>query len=423
MLYERTQLELALNKIIKKKTYNTDLQNEMTFYLEDKYEMPLLDSLAYFHGEQDLATANQHVLFCLADGMDHCLNMHLVDQYFTDAEKEVGYGYKFDTGKLKLPLRFKMIQVSEDSWIGSIDTNTLIQLQDSDFINYNASTQRVLSITFVSKERKIVRPYINQKTVKTIQEELHNRSFISNTVTLNIPLGSGKFYYDNKKNELVITELSSLDIIDGYHRLLAIIREKNSNPDFNYPMELRITNYDVSKAKQFIYQEEQKTQMKKGDINTYNTFSPANRVINKLNEDAMCVIQGKIGTTKDSIISHSLLLPIIEGLWFKDIPMSEVGSKWLTVEKELADGFNDYYGTYPDRLNQKASYRELLSIVSVIHFKSTGYIVISNLAATIDRVIKYISENIDANSPIFVLRKYPKKAALKLIKEVVESES
>ena len=423
MLYDRIELEQALNKVIKKKTYDTDLHNNVAFYLEDKYEMPLLDSLAYLHGEQDLTIANQYVLFCLADGFDHNLNLHLVDKYFTDAEKEVGYDYKFDTGKLKLPLRFRMIQITDDSWIGSIDTNTLIQLQDGGFINYNASTQRVLNITFVSKERKIVRPYINLKTVKAIQEELHNKSFISNTVTLNIPLGSGSFYYDNKKNELIITELDSLDIIDGYHRLLAIIREKNSNPDFNYPMELRITNYDVNKAKQFIYQEEQKTQMKKSDINTYNTFSPANRVINKLNTDTMCVIQGKIGTANDSIVSHSLLLPIIEGLWFKDMPMSEASGKWLSVEKELANGFNEYYGSYPDKLNQRVSYRELLSIVYIIYLKSTGYIVNSNLSIIIRRVIEYISETVDVNSPLFVLRKYPKKATLNLIKEVVDNES
>lgn len=418
MIKPREQLEEKLDKLIHKNIEKTELQNNIAFYLEDNYKLSILDSLEYLHGDKKISEADDFTLFCLADGFDVEGKTNLITQFYSDLEIKEKKTYQFKESEINFPLTFKMIQVADDSWIGRTDTDTLVKLQDTGLISYVENGKM-----FYSKKDRVKRPYFIGKAIEEIQKCLHNGMFIPNTITLNIELGEGKFHYNEKSGELVVEEIKAFNIIDGRYRLHAIIMEKNVNPEFNYPMELRITNYDELKVKQFIYQEEQKIN-KKSNIKVYDVNEYGNKIINRLNTDARCVIQGKIGMSEDYLIMHHFLLAIINSVYLKNTSNAELDSKWLVIEKELVDCFNNYCEVYPETLNGRLTLKELLTIIYVNYLEKHEGVDVNDVVVTAHKTLEIINSREDIPVSVFVIRYGAVKGtALKLIREVVLNES
>lgn len=95
---------------------------------------------------------------------------------------------------------------------------------------------------------------VNKKAVAEIADSFEEGTYISDELTLNIRPDDEKadFYYDFKKRMLIINNITAFDINDGYHRYLGMFREKMVHPEFNYTMELRITNFEQINAKIYL---------------------------------------------------------------------------------------------------------------------------------------------------------------------------
>ena len=87
----------------------------------------------------------------------------------------------------------------------------------------------------------------------------------------------------------------------------------NRDPGFDYEMELRVVCFNEDTAKQFIWQEDQKTKMRKMDSETFNQNSPANQVINLINQSGL--YRNVIGRN-NSVIDQGLASHLITKLWF-----------------------------------------------------------------------------------------------------------
>ena len=92
-----------------------------------------------------------------------------------------------------------------------------------------------------------------------------------------------------------------MDILDGYHRYIAISQVVREYPEWDYQMELRITTFTEEKAKQFIYQNDQKTQMRRINSESMNQYSPSNIVVEKLNTNPSSNIRGQISRNNGNI--------------------------------------------------------------------------------------------------------------------------
>lgn len=158
-----------------------------------------------------------------------------------------------------------------------------MKFRDAQLINYNENAQRAMK-KVVEGNDVFYQISLNKKAVEGIKESFNNNTYISNTITLNIPV-DGEFIYNGE--ELVITKLEHFDILDGYHRYIAMSEITNINPDFDYTMELRIVSFTDEKARQFIWQEDQKTKMKKIDSDAFNQNTYSNQIIGMLNESAL----------------------------------------------------------------------------------------------------------------------------------------
>lgn len=300
--------------------------------LREKFDIPIAVSSDYLTGRISIRTAEDYLLFILAK-----FYKIKVEEYFSIAEIARYQDAKYMEDEDIFPIKLNMIQISDDQWIGRIEVKEIMRLRDCQMINYNENIQRTLRKT----KRGGIEGYtinVNKVAVKNIQTAFEDGLYIPNTITLNMP-DDVVYTYDEEKNILKITELDHFDIADGYHRYLAMSRAYNADEKFNYTMELRITNFSESKAKQFTWQEDQKTKMRKIDSNSMNQNDASNKVCERLNVDPTFNLSGQISRNK-GIINTAFLSQCISATYLNKIPKSEINVKIILTTAELKTKIN-----------------------------------------------------------------------------------
>ena len=258
-----------------------------------------------------------------------------------------------------------MVAISDDQWIGSIDTDFLISLNENLLIYYNPETQRTMQhIIRYGNDYYCIK--VNSNAVNSISKEMSSSTYIPSPITLNIPEGEEDFVYIPDKHQLIINSIKAFDIIDGYHRFLGINKCKTIDEEFNYHMELRITHFNVEKAQRFIYQEDQKTKMTKVDSDSYNMSSPGVIVSNKINENSLCNIKGYIGRN-NSKINIAKMAELITFLWFPG-SKKEDRKRIIEVSKELVDDFNIITEANPEFLDMEYNNKVLTCVMVTFYY-------------------------------------------------------
>jgi len=85
------------------------------------------------------------------------------------------------------------------------------------------------------------------------------------------------------------------NLIDGYHRTLAMSEIHQFNAEFNLPMELRIVSFTRSEAEAFVFKQDQKTLMKKVGSDSYDPNTITNRIIVRINKSPEFLLQNENG--------------------------------------------------------------------------------------------------------------------------------
>lgn len=341
--------EVATNKAIRDKIYDE---------LLNKYNIPINVSFDIIATNSDLSSYSDFILFCILSE----INNDAVNVFYTEEEIKFYKNSKFEQeDKIEFPIVFDdMTEIGDDQWDGKITAKYLVKLSHNRLINYNENTQRTL--------RKVVKGNVityeislNKKNVIGIRNSMKNGTYIPTTITLNIPENSN-FYYSPENHKLVIENMDHFDILDGYHRFVAMSQLCNEDPNFDYNMELRIVNFPESKAQHFIFQENQKSQMKKIDANSMNINNAANIVAKRLNDDPLCYAKGMIGRN-DSIIPVGTFTHFIDRYYFKKINRNNERSEIVRVTKEVREKLNYLYESKPELFNKPFSNRSVTVMV------------------------------------------------------------
>ena len=273
-------------------------------------------------------TENEFVLYHILKK----LNDKTIKKYFTDKEIKEYECIVIESEKVKFPLRFNVVQIADDQWIGRITMKELMDLGSSQLINYNENAQRVLK-RIVRGGEEYYRIQLNKSAVDAIKESLILDRYIPNTITLNIPQDDDNhFVYNTEINEMVIKNLNMFDILDGYHRYIAMSNIFVQHPDFNITLELRLTNFSNEKARQFIWQEDQKTKMKRVDSNALNKYNNGNKIVAKLKDKGFSDIIGR-----NSIIDEASLSQGVNSIFLK--PKKYTNSELNAIVQIIKDGF------------------------------------------------------------------------------------
>ena len=175
-----------------------------------------------------------------------------------------------------------------------------------------------------------------------------------------------EYSYSQDKCVLIINSIDHFDMADGYHRYIAISQEKDSNPEFNYTMELRITNFSDAKTKQFIFQEDQKTRMSKINSDSMNMNKDANIILERLNQDVMFNLKGKI-SRNNGIINFADMAYVIEKLFFETNKKIDIKTR-LDIENKIKEGINKVAESYTELLERKWEFYEIVIVLTYIRY-------------------------------------------------------
>lgn len=420
MLKDKKVLEQYLDKQCDRIVLSNDKCKEIYSYANETYEIPKGIISDLITKRMSMSEASEFVLFILLDSMHYILKEDRevlgVDNFYTMQEAKHYRLSRYEVEKIKFPLIFKMVQIADDQWVGSVNVKTLMLLRNAQLVSYNANTQRVLQ-KIIKGDKETYKISLNQKSVNEIKESFEKESFISNTITLNLPLDSETdFYYDKDKCEFVINSLDAFDILDGWHRLIAMSQVWNTNENFEYPMELRITHWDETKAKTFIWQDNKKTFMKKVDRESFNLNSEANIIVERLNRNILCNMKGLINRNH-GIINFGEMAMLVD--WFYIKNNKKKGSNnatQLETIKELTEDINILTESNTKYLEEKWNYLLLLSVMCVFNYCRNNNFDKRNMANLIDKVYKELS-----NSNNGKLKNHmPRKGLIEYVNEVIE---
>lgn len=332
MLKERSVLNSRLETICRGQLGN---KRQLQKYAKDAFEqhnLPLDIAMDYITLKKPFAEATQHEIFIIASVVEE----KLTNEFFDKSEiKE--YSKKFKAGKLKFPLTFDVVQIREDQWIGKITVKDLMQLRDAQLINYDENAQRPLQRIVNKDDIETWKIALNKQAVEKIKESFENRDYLPNTITLHFHEDPSNYYNEEEKC-IYIGKEEPFDILDGYHRYIAMSDIYNVNKDFNYPMELRLVCYSESKEKQFIWQEDQKTKMRKVDSKSLNQNDLANRITSLVSDNE--VLRSLISRNA-GIIHYGELSEAIRCLYVK-MPVGKRNEiKFIKeISKEIATKLN-----------------------------------------------------------------------------------
>lgn len=323
----------------KRKTliHSTELLNEISELNYTNHSIDYFITNRIISNRAGLKNITSLQLFCTIDSIDKALNENNLAKFYTSNEINNYIKYR-DKISISFPLEIHCIKINNEQYIGKCDVDFLIALRNSQLINYNKNAQRTLR-RVAKGDSEYYEISINKTAVKRIQEAYKNGTFISNTITLNIPQDvESDFYYDEKEHILIINSIEHFDITDGYHRYVAMCKEKDKNPNFNYDMELRLVNFSLDKTRQFIYQEDQKTKMAKSDSDSMNTTRLSNIITERLNADMRFLLKGCIDRN-DSLINFAEFSDDLEYIF--SLKKSKITNKELMqIEKNIRDNIN-----------------------------------------------------------------------------------
>lgn len=395
-------LYLANVEDVKYQTNPDDLKIRQKWYIElsKQYDIPISISSDIISRRRDLSEYNEFILFAITN----IVKPDLVSKFFTEKEIKLFRGQKYKTETIKFPIELPMFQVTEDQYIGVASAKWLMDLREAYMINYNADTQRALEI-MLKGDTAVYRPYVNERSVREIAESFEARTFIPNTISLNINMDDENADYYFKDNVLVINSITEFDIFDGYHRYLGMARNYDKNHDFDYPIELRITMFSVAKAKHFIWQEDHKTKMRKVDAESYNQNDVGNQVISRLNNDPDFLLHNKI-TLRGGYIDAGIATQLIKRLYFGKNPTKK---DVIAVSKRLKQSINDFVEEYDEYLDREWTREEV-------------YVTIYGFSKQFDNAEIYDAVHAITPEQAKRLRNEVRSGAIDVIKEVYGNE-
>lgn len=362
MLKSREELNAFLGKKSERIVFNNELCQKIREYMLEKYEIPTgttMDMIA----RNRLDEQTEFILFCLVDGIDYATNSKYKADFFSEIEINQYTKEKLESGRIKFPIEIKCDKVSDNQWIGATNSRFFMELRKAQLIKYNANAQRIMK-RIIKGENILFKLIPNKLAIKAIRALMQKNMYIPTAITLNIPYDSNaSFYFDEKSRVLVINEIESFDISDGYHRYLAMCEENDANEEFNYPMEIRIINFTDEKTRQFIFQEDQKTKMARSNSDTMNINRPSNIVIDRLNEMVTFDFKGQIGRN-DGTIDYAALSDLIEYFYFKE--KKNYGNLEIrNVANEIKEKLNALSEYNSEYINKVLGIRELAVIFHV----------------------------------------------------------
>lgn len=284
-------------------------------------------------GMIELNTLSDEELFWFAEFPGVKVN---VADYFSDKEIRKYSKSRTEKQSLKYPIVLEnVLQIDVDQWVTTIKTQDLCKLYNNNLLVYNPATQRNPKSKEINGQT-VYRININRQSVAQIKSLLERNLFIPNDISLNI---RGSFKCDG---DSIIIEDDGMDVIDGFHRLMAIIELTSQNPDYNNTFILNLMYFSEEKAKRYIAQQDKRNKINKSYSRTLDNTRYENLIVTRLNEDPDSCFYGRIKPFGENRIDSGKMIEAV-GYLFRPKNNSDVGE----LEQKIRDGLNAIVKAHP----------------------------------------------------------------------------
>lgn len=370
-------------------------RQDIILSLQDRVDLDLMTSL--FNKNQNLnLISSKDTLYFILVGLQQWYNSN--EKKFTNINTNLSealnpekYFTDFEIEECKaLPIKevasssdtftlHGVIQVTPEMFsIPRISAQEIQALLDSTLIRYDFSMQRESE----KKKSKFTNEYyetikIFDTSMKEIEEKMLKKKYTPTAISINILRTENTvphFVFDEEKGTITLSKLDRNSLIDGMHRCGAIINALMKDKNLIQYMQLNIFNYNLTQAREFIYQEGQKNPIPKSVLKGFNSEDPSVRFINELIN---------FGTDDDNLLVNRI------GIQKTDVTQA---GRLTTVDK-LVDALNENF--HVDLNDFKAKRSTMYYLVNFFN------LLLSSLNEQLDSVVLSRKTSVALNPNMF----------------------
>ena len=357
-------------------------QRRESIILDLKENIDIRKLVDLFNKDLPITMLNKNDLYYLLKGFNnfHTKNEDIIkfnnslldpNKYFTDIEIDNIKNTLIipEDKNNELFLFENVIKLDDKQYIvGKITTKELLNLIYNNFVKYDFSMQRE-SEKVIRNGVTYERVKIYSKSIKGIKESMKANRYRPTALSINIldrsddedisdeSLLDTNFFYDEKEKTFLLSSKDRVSLIDGMHRLYAIMECANEDPNFEQLMQLNIFFLTQREARDYIYQEGQKNPLNQGQLNRLNSADIYGDIVSKIEKHGNKtnnLMQGLIGTEKNDVTvlnKFTTFTKFTEAL--KDNIVIKANN--FRLQREIIRGlnkfFNELISLYQDEFN------------------------------------------------------------------------
>lgn len=248
----------------------------------------------------------------------------MLNKYVLKGEQQEAKQFDFTAYKkqdeIQLPYEFSPALPVNDVYSTKMSVKVISDFVNSGIINYNFDIQRESKLEKrLSSVVKI--PTINQKNVNEITKHLLNGTLKESTLYLNAaPTTSDsgdELMYDSNDHSLIVTEGTRIDVLDGYHRLLATQKAFRENPTIGFEFNVVFSNFTTSEAIKWQAQHSKATSWSKNRVTEMQQETKSAKVVKAIKDsdtefdELIYTGQSRQGL-RSSLITYNQLTKVID---------------------------------------------------------------------------------------------------------------
>ena len=214
-----------------------------------------------------------------------------LNKYVPKGEQQEAKQFDFNAYKkqdeIELPYEFTPALPVNDVYSTKMSVREISDFVNSGIINYNFDIQREAKLE-KRTEGVIKVPTINQRNVNEMTRHLLNGTLKESTLYLNAaPTTSesgDELIYDPSEYTLILTEGTRVDVLDGYHRLLATQKAHRENPLIDFEFNVVFSNFTTSEAVKWQAQHSKATTWSKNRVTEMQQETKSAKVVKAIKD-------------------------------------------------------------------------------------------------------------------------------------------
>lgn len=262
-----------------------------------------------------------------------------VKDYFSPEEQKRYSKSKVVIKKPQFPIVFEnVLPVSDDQFVTTINTRILYELYNNNILAYNIRTQRAPKV-YYKNGKEAYKININRWSVKEIKDLLERGLYVFNDLSFNVGCREENDFYYDEQNARFVLKAGMFDVLDGFHRTMAIIQIMNEDPEFDVKFILNIMNFAEAKAGRFVGQQEKRNKIGLSFSRALDDTKYDSILTKRLNENPNSILFGQIKTVGKRQIDFGKTANAVKA-FYNPKSMKEVN----IAEKEITEGFASVFG-------------------------------------------------------------------------------